>query len=150
MARNPIHHRRTKHIELYVHFVREKVALGELRVLQIPSARQFVDIFTKGLPSSLFNDFRDSLCIGKPTTTTEGGVSGLVCTGPACKLVCNRWTRLTRSDGCGHHAIRNTRQRHVCTRSAAGSRSSFVGESVEPRLTCACICCTPEINTKCG
>ena len=24
-------------------------------------------------------------------------VSGLVCTGPACKLVCNCWTRLTRS-----------------------------------------------------
>ncbi|XP_066316324.1 uncharacterized mitochondrial protein AtMg00810-like [Miscanthus floridulus] len=33
MARNPVHHQRTKHIELDVHFVREKVALGELRVL---------------------------------------------------------------------------------------------------------------------
>ena len=97
MARNPVHHRRTKHIELDVHFVREKVALGELRVLQIPSARQFADIFTKGLPSSLFNDFRDSLCVGKPIAATEGGVSELVCTGPACKLVCNCWTRLTRS-----------------------------------------------------
>jgi len=73
MARNPVHHRRTKHIELDVHFVREKVALGELRVLHIPSARQFADIFTKGLPSSLFNDFRDSLCVGKPTAATEGG-----------------------------------------------------------------------------
>lgn len=57
MSRNPIHHRRTKHIELDVHFVREKVALGELRIPQIPSACQFADIFTKGLPSALFNDF---------------------------------------------------------------------------------------------
>jgi hypothetical protein len=64
MARNPVHHRRTKHIEIDIHFVREKVALGELRVLQIPSARQFADIFTKGLPTALFEDFRSSLCVG--------------------------------------------------------------------------------------
>ena len=50
MARNPVHHRRTKHIELDIHFVREKVAVGELRVLQIPSAKQFADVFTKGFP----------------------------------------------------------------------------------------------------
>jgi hypothetical protein len=36
-----------------------------------------------GLSSSLFNDFRDSLCIGKPTAATEGGVSGLALTGLA-------------------------------------------------------------------
>lgn len=64
MSRNPVHHRRTKHIEIDIYFVREKVAIGELRVLQIPSARQFVDIFTKGLPTTLFEDFRSCLCIG--------------------------------------------------------------------------------------
>jgi hypothetical protein len=64
MSRNPVHHRRTKHIEIDIHFVREKVAIGELRVLQIPSAQQFTDIFTKGLSSAMFNDFRASLCIG--------------------------------------------------------------------------------------
>ncbi|WVZ64439.1 hypothetical protein U9M48_013949 [Paspalum notatum var. saurae] len=63
MSRNPVHHRRTKHIELDVHFVREKVALGELRVLHVPSSRQFADVLTKGLPTSLFNDFRDSLAV---------------------------------------------------------------------------------------
>jgi hypothetical protein len=64
MARNPVHHRRTKHIEIDIHFVREKVAIGELRVLQIPSAHQFADIFTKGLPTAMFEDFRSSLCVG--------------------------------------------------------------------------------------
>jgi len=39
MSRNPVHHRRTKHIELDIHFVREKVAIGELRVTHVPSAR---------------------------------------------------------------------------------------------------------------
>jgi hypothetical protein len=64
MARNPVHHRRTKHIEIDIHFVREKVAIDELRVLQIPSVRQFTDIFTNGLPTTLFKDFRSSLCVG--------------------------------------------------------------------------------------
>jgi hypothetical protein len=73
MSRNPVHHKRTKHIELDIHFVREKVALGELRVLQIPSAHQFADVFTKGLPTSMFNDFRASLCVQQMTAETERG-----------------------------------------------------------------------------
>jgi histone deacetylase 1/2 len=56
MSRNPVHHKRTKHIEFDIHFVREKVAVGEVRVLHVPSARQLADVFTKGLPSSLFFD----------------------------------------------------------------------------------------------
>ena len=67
MSKNPVHHRRTKHIELDVHFVREKVSLDELRVLHVPSSRQLADIFTKGLPRILFTEFRDSLAISAPT-----------------------------------------------------------------------------------
>jgi hypothetical protein len=67
MARNLVHHRCTKHIEIDIHFVWEKVALGELSVLQIPTERQFADIFTIGLPSGLFEEFRTSLCIGAPS-----------------------------------------------------------------------------------
>jgi hypothetical protein len=33
-----IHHKRTKHIKIDIHFVREKVALGEIRVLHVPSS----------------------------------------------------------------------------------------------------------------
>nr|XP_040258199.1 uncharacterized protein LOC109776374 [Aegilops tauschii subsp. strangulata] len=38
LSANPVHHRRTKHIELDIHFVREKVALGRFRVLHVPTA----------------------------------------------------------------------------------------------------------------
>jgi len=60
MSSHPSHHRRTKHIELDVHFVREKVALGQCRVLHVPTTQQFADVMTKGLPTSSFEEFRNS------------------------------------------------------------------------------------------
>ena len=73
MAANPVHHRRTKHIEIDIHFVREKVALGQFRVLHVPSTHQFADIMTKGLPVQLFTEFRNSLCVRDPPAQTAGG-----------------------------------------------------------------------------
>jgi histone deacetylase 1/2 len=37
MSSNPVHHKHTKHIELDIHFVRERVQLGNLRVLHVPT-----------------------------------------------------------------------------------------------------------------
>jgi hypothetical protein len=73
MAANPVHHHHTKHIKIDIHFVREKVALGQFRVLHVPSAYQFADIMTKGLPVQLFTDFRTSLCVRDASATTAGG-----------------------------------------------------------------------------
>lgn len=73
LTQNPVKHQRTKHIELDIHFVREKVALGEVKVLHVPTSLQFADIFTKGLPRSLFTDFRDSLTVRTPDASAEGG-----------------------------------------------------------------------------
>ena len=77
MASNPVHHRRTKHIEINIHFVHEKVALGEVRVLHVPTSAQFADIFTKGLATAPFNDIRSSLNIVTPDVDTARGVSEL-------------------------------------------------------------------------
>jgi hypothetical protein len=51
LSDNPVHHKRTKHVELDIHFVRERTALGQLRVLHVPTQHQFADIMMKGLPT---------------------------------------------------------------------------------------------------
>jgi hypothetical protein len=79
LSQNPVHHRRTKHVELDIHFVREKVALGQLWVLHVPTHLQYADIMTKGLPISIFEDFHSSLCI--LTTHKLRGVGNDLVTG---------------------------------------------------------------------
>ncbi|XP_071704912.1 uncharacterized mitochondrial protein AtMg00810-like [Rutidosis leptorrhynchoides] len=71
-AGNPIQHQRTKHIELDIHFIREKISRGQIRVLHVPSRYQIADIFTKGLPRLLFEDFRSSLNVRSPPDSTAG------------------------------------------------------------------------------
>jgi hypothetical protein len=61
LSTNPIQHQRTKHVEIDLHFVRGRVAIGDVQVLHVPTSSQFADIFTKGLPSSTFSEFRSSL-----------------------------------------------------------------------------------------
>jgi hypothetical protein len=63
LSSNPVQHQRTKHVEIDLHFVREKVALGHVRVLHVPTTSQYADVFTKGLPTSLFQEFRSSLTV---------------------------------------------------------------------------------------
>ncbi|KAJ0623708.1 putative RNA-directed DNA polymerase [Helianthus annuus] len=72
LSGNPVQHQRTKHIELDIHFVREQVQRGNVRILHVPSRFQIADIFTKGLPRVLFEDFRDSLSIRSPPAKTAG------------------------------------------------------------------------------
>ena len=55
IVKNPVHHDRTKHVELDRHFISEKVINKEFEMEYVPSKLQIADILTKALP-------RDDFC----------------------------------------------------------------------------------------
>ncbi|KAK4264188.1 hypothetical protein QN277_025397 [Acacia crassicarpa] len=61
LAANPVHHARTKHIEIDVHFVRDQVLSKLLKVQYVPTEFQLVDCLTKPLHHSRFWFLRDKL-----------------------------------------------------------------------------------------
>lgn len=72
LSSNPVQHQRTKHVEIDIYFVRERVALGLIKVFYVPSSLQYADIFTKGLPISVLCDFRSNLNIRPPLSPNIG------------------------------------------------------------------------------
>lgn len=68
MSANLVFHACTKHIEINYHFVRDKVATGELQVNFVSTKDQLFEIFTKPLLALRFTFLRDKLQVvsGKP------------------------------------------------------------------------------------
>jgi hypothetical protein len=61
LAHNPILHSRTKHIELDIHFVREKVLAKQMQVLHVSATDQLADPLTKPLSPSNYAAIRSKL-----------------------------------------------------------------------------------------
>ncbi len=57
LARNPMFHAQTKHIEVHYHFIREKVLVGEIDLIYVSIEDQVADIFTKVLGAENHRQF---------------------------------------------------------------------------------------------
>ena len=75
-------------MEIDLHFVQDRVALGEAKVLHVPTTSQFADIFTKGLQTIVFSEFRSSLNV-LPTAVPTAGEGGVLNCTATSLYICN-------------------------------------------------------------
>jgi hypothetical protein len=63
LVHNPVHHNRTKHIQIRYYFIREKQEEGEIHIVYVTTTHQLADIFTKQLPIPQFLFLRSRIGI---------------------------------------------------------------------------------------
>jgi hypothetical protein len=63
VAKNPVLHSKTKHIEVRYHFLRENVEKGKIALIHVPTHDQLADIFTKPLDSNFHSFAGGTWCV---------------------------------------------------------------------------------------
>ncbi len=61
LAKNPLAHARSKHIDIKWHYQREKIEDRSVQLRYIPTDQQIADGLTKPLPKNKFLAFRNAL-----------------------------------------------------------------------------------------
>jgi heat shock protein HspQ len=63
MADNPVEHYRTKHRDIWYHFLRDHQQKGDIEIAYVSTHNQLVDISTKPLDEKSFSQLRNELNI---------------------------------------------------------------------------------------
>jgi hypothetical protein len=66
VAKNPMLHSRTKHIEVRHHFLRDNVEKGNIDLIHVPTEKQLADILTKPLDQATFARLRGDIGVVFP------------------------------------------------------------------------------------
>ena len=61
LSENPVMHRRTKHIDIRYHFIRERVESGEVKLCYVPTEQQLADLLTKPLGRQQVSRLRERI-----------------------------------------------------------------------------------------
>ena len=83
LASYPVFHARTKHIEIYLHIVRDQVLAKKLDIRYVDSTNQIADLLTKPLDSPLFLALRHKLNLCSTPLKLRGDIRSHEATPPA-------------------------------------------------------------------
>ncbi|MCO5556886.1 hypothetical protein L7F22_010440 [Adiantum nelumboides] len=77
LARNPVFHARTKHIEVHYHFVQDQVLASDINLVYVSTEEQVADIFTKALGAEKLRRFLTMLGVLQLASSSRGSVEML-------------------------------------------------------------------------